>query len=351
MQMISPFLTLTLLLTFCLFGPKEVYPANKQLKVITFNTYLLCVGPKCLLRSVPEIKERKKLIVKWLKKQNADIVFLQEIWQPEQFDFIRKESGYPHSIYFGEESDLALLSRYPLSHPKFIPTHWQGSHGEDCKKGVVGYRYGFASAKMDYNGTEVLLANVHPIARRVAIKGFVEPADAITPERLILQLNFWNELKNDLQLKPIIFAGDFNMNPDSVEYAHFERRFRLTNTLIPNKNLCSYCSSNSLAQWQGNPAEGVIDYIFVNDFFSIVDAKIDFPKPDLSDHQPVEAVLELNQIPRRDRSRPVPTKDEINELIQYVKKVSLSPYCYLSYEMGWKQKKKTIKFLKQFNEN
>src|SRR3989338_3056559 len=114
------------------------------LKIITFNV--------CLLREVPDIEARKAQIAVWLKEQNADIIFLQEVWQAEQFDFLKRESGYPYGVTFGEKSEMAVLSRYPITSSDYIPNRWQGSYTEDCKKGVVGYRYGLGLATVDIGG-------------------------------------------------------------------------------------------------------------------------------------------------------------------------------------------------------
>lgn len=361
MNFIKRLVIISLLIIPLLLTPHSSTAKTPMLKVITFNAYLLCVGPKCLLRGSPDLDERMDKIVEWIKEKDADVVFLQEIWQPEQFEFIKKESGYPFSVYFDESSDLAILSRYPLSNAHFIPTHWQGSHSEDCKKSVVGYSYGLGTVEMDFNGTKILLAHAHPIARRLDIRGFAKPADLLTPERLILQLDFWNSLKDQLHSRPLVFAGDFNMNHISVEYYFFSRLFGLKDTLgtiLKNKydreHICTYCADNSLAQQQGNPSEGVIDYIFANEFFDIVDAKINFPQPDLSDHQPVEAILRFNsQIVNRKSSivNQAPTKNDIEPLINYIENVSLSPFCYLSYKMGWKQRKRTLRFLQELKGN
>lgn len=341
--------TLFLLLIFPIQKGFSQYQ-QRPLRVVSLNAYLLCVGPRCLLREVPSINERMISIAEWLKEESADIVFMQEIWQPEQLDFIKERSGYPHAVYFGETSDLAILSYTQLTHVSYLPTHWQGSYSEDCKKGIVGYRYGLGLAEMEWDGQNILLASAHPIARRASIDGFASEADAITPERIILQLDFWNALKSHPHTGPLIFAGDFNMNPDSLEYAHFNSQFGLLDSLgnvrdYEKRDLCTYCGENSLAQQQNNPTEGVIDYIFVNQYFRILDAKIYFPKPDLSDHQPLMATLSVQDpIARQQYSGP-PLKDPIDGLIQYIKNVSLSPYCYLSYEMGWRQRERTIEFL------
>ncbi|MBI4411722.1 MAG: endonuclease/exonuclease/phosphatase family protein [Deltaproteobacteria bacterium] len=327
------------------------------LKIITFNVYLLCVGPECLLREVPDVEKRRPMIAQWLKEQNADIVFLQEVWQVDQFDTLKKESGYPYGIYFGPLSEMGILSRHPITGADYFPNRWQGSYIEDCKKGVVGYRYGLGLATVNVGGTEIVLANAHPIARRRDIAGFSDPADRLTPERKMLLLEYWLALKDRMETKPLIFAGDFNMNHQSDEYRFFERLFAMTDVIEKKSGeepFCSYCDENTYAKKQGNPTEHVIDHIFFNDFFEPVSARIDFPKPDLSDHQPVEATLRIGSIPPTE----VPTLGqlpprhsvalEIDALIDYFEKVSLSPYCYLSYELGWEQKQKTLRLLKKF---
>ncbi|MBI2339061.1 MAG: endonuclease/exonuclease/phosphatase family protein [Deltaproteobacteria bacterium] len=330
------------------------------LKIITFNVYLLCIGPFCLLREVPDIESRQAQIAVWLKEQNADIVFLQEVWQAEQFDYLKKESGYPYGIYFGPLSEMGILSRTPITGADYIPNRWQGSYAEDCKKGVVGYRYGLGVATVDVQGTEIFLANTHPIARRGDVEGFRESADRLTPERKFLLLEYRLLLKDRIATRPVLFAGDFNMNRQSAEYDFFRRLFPLNDAVAAplaveerkgDEPFCSYCESNRYAKRQGNPSEHVIDHIFFNGFFEPVSARIDFPKPDLSDHQPVEATLQINlnppptSAPTVDRLPP----EEIDSLIAYFEKVSLSPYCYLSYELGWIQKQKTLHLLKELN--
>lgn len=356
-----PKLRLSLFFILCFSFPYPAQAAPPPLKVITLNTYLVCAGPWCLLREAPEVEKRMEQAAEWLKKQNADIVFLQEIWQPEQFEYFKKNAGYPYSVYFGEESDLAILSRYPLSDSQFKQTSWQGSYYNDCKKTLVAFHYGLGTVMVNINGNRVLLANTHTIPRRKDLEGFDRPADVLTPERLTLLLEFRTWLKEDLYSHPLIFAGDFNMNPIADASTFFHRLFDLTDTF---KNValvkkykgpfCTFCEKNKWNIEKGSPGEGILDYIFSNRFFKPVSGKIHHPHPEFSDHQPVEVLLEIKNKEYNAKKSPslseLVNAQEIDELINYFKNVSFSPYCYLSWELGWKQRRRTIEFLRQIKE-
>jgi len=332
-----------------------------RLKVITFNTYLLCLGPGCILHEVPDVKKRLKQITAWLKRQNADIIFLQEVWQPEYFEYIRHNSGFPYSIYFGEETELAILSRYKPGKLVLHEKNWIGSYVDTCKLRLLGYNFGGGYIPINVNGRQVILYHMHLAPPRYPhLKGFSSYEDQLTPERLINVIERRDFIDKFLSKKPVIFAGDFNINFKSRAYDLFKRIFPMKNPLeifykniLEDEKTCSFCGFNKLNIQSNQPSEGVLDHIFVNSFFKIKNAEIHFPESDLSDHQPVSADLTLKKvdklnIKKNDSFKELISVDEIKALKLYIENVTLSNYCYLNIKTGFMQRTQTIEYLNKF---
>lgn len=326
----------------------------KEIKIMTFNTMLVCVGPGCILANSPKVEERKREIGEYIASQDLDLVFLQEVFQDSQFNTVLKFSKMPYSYYVGADTGLAILSRYPLSDTKFVPYRWQAASFRDCKRLFVGKKLGFASAIATLDdGSKISIASTHLLPRYDDMPGFALPADEHTPQRKANILELREELYKLPKEFPIILAGDFNMNQKSEENAFFSRVIDLENVLkkkTPNNlwaNLCTYCDANPYVIEQGNRGEGVIDYIWISkNSFSISDVKINKDTDRFSDHRAVVATLRI--VTPVNYYNPLPvSNEEVEKLKIYFEKVSINPLCWLAPSIGWTERGTTLQFLEK----
>src|SRR5262245_32256363 len=94
--------------------------AHTSLKVLTYNTHLYGNTVAGILRFADAT--RADLIADMIRLEDADIVGLEEVWDPTLAAGIVARSGYPSYFYGGEKDDpydilnsgLLLLSKYPI---------------------------------------------------------------------------------------------------------------------------------------------------------------------------------------------------------------------------------------------
>jgi len=180
---------------------------NKNLKIVTLNIWRYF-----------EWKKRKAKVIDFLKKQKADIIFLQEAayderlknkW-PNQVEEINEALKYKSTFYgkirnmkkwFQEPIDwkmhygLGILTNYPITKKKLVIL----PHVELDKN------FGFLYIEMQTPQGKVNIVNVH-----------LENTDKGSKEQLKYILNWCKKRK----IKPII-AGDFNMRiTDNMKLAN-----------------------------------------------------------------------------------------------------------------------------------
>jgi endonuclease/exonuclease/phosphatase family metal-dependent hydrolase len=170
---------------------------NKNLKIVTLNVWRYF-----------DWEKRKDKVINFLKKQKADIVFLQEVayderlkdkW-PNQVEEINEALKYKSSFYgklrdmknwFQDSIDwkmhygLGVLTKYPITKKKLVIL----PHVEWDKN------FGFLHIEMKTPQGKIDIINVH-----------LENTDKGSKEQLKYILNWCEKRK----IKPII-AGDFNM--------------------------------------------------------------------------------------------------------------------------------------------
>jgi endonuclease/exonuclease/phosphatase family metal-dependent hydrolase len=265
---------------------------EKDLKIITFNIWDLPLWFN---------KERRARIAKvaeYLKKQNADIICLQETWDAANQQFLREKMSPEYFCAFGEYrsqkrwfKDLAnfcgglmIFSRFPVSEERFFP-FW----------------------RLNFSPTEM-----------VGHKGFLEAVLA-TPWGKLRVINthlhswtFWGGKFRLRQLKkimnrlgvdgsPVVLGGDFNQH-DMLGKEPFAALLAENNFKIPagEESLYSapsYRTENPLADIWFNrlPFSHRLDYIFTRGLeqwdFSVKDHRPIVLEPPLSDHDPVELII------------------------------------------------------------
>jgi hypothetical protein len=326
-------------------------------KVITFNAMLVCVGPRCILADSDDRVERTKKIGPWLKSQNAEFVFLQEIWNSSQYEEIFKASGSPYGHYFGP--DLAILSKYPLEGMKHHRFRWQGAYQQDCKRlsFAFGTQTALAFAKLP-NGRRLALGNSHTLPRWAEIPGFRDPSDIHTPGRQFTILELLDFYGRELKDEPFIWAGDFNMNQISDEYAFFMKLSGLVDTFreanrgsqFDWSKACTFCDFSPYVRKQKIPGEGILDYIMVSaKDFTPISSEILPETEHLSDHLAILTELRLNEGSSGLRRFARASTEDLARIRRYFEEVSISPWCRLAGPSGWFERRAAQEFLAAYD--
>jgi len=231
-----------------------------------------------------EWEERKEKLINFLKEQNADIVFLQEVAYDErlkdkwanQIEEINKQVKYSYSA-FGELREmkkwhdkpidwimycgLGILSKYPIKYSEVIilpPVE------KDKKSGFM--HIVIETPKGDLN-----LINVH-----------FENTDAGSKEHLKETLE-WCKNKG---IKPII-AGDFNMQVTENLKELAEKDYQISYLIKPYKSFMP-------TEFSNNTIPITLDYIISHkEEFEM--KEVECINNDISDHNPVIAGVELKK--------------------------------------------------------
>lgn len=323
-------------------------------KVMTLNTYLLCVGPKCVLADSPDPNDRAKKLGEWIRRHDPDIVLLQEVWQERHFKRIAQAAGLVYAFHGGTYSESGILSKFPLSEARFVPLKWQASRRNECKIVFAGYRFGVILAKVEVApGQRIVIGSYHGRARFIGTPGFADAADEVTPERKINLLEIVQALREFAEPgEPIILGGDFNMNQISEEYPFLMRYGGLRDSfreIVGDEKWrkeTTYSDANPLVQAQGLPNEGILDYVFASPAgLKILDSRILKDVGDLTDHYGVMSTFEKSATAGERYDPPRPERGEMDGLIQYVRNVKSDLFCKLSAMKLWGQKRKVEMFL------
>jgi len=229
-----------------------------------------------------EWEKRKEKLVNFLKKENADIVFLQEVAYDErlknkwknQIEEINEKTGYLSSN-FGKLMEMkkwhdkpidwimfygfGILSKYPIKHSEVIIL----PSVEKNKK------FGFMHSTIETKKGNVNLINVH-----------FENTNKGSKEHLKQTLN-WCAKRN---IKPII-AGDFNMKviKDLKELA--KKDYEISYLIKPYKSFMP-------TKFSHDKVPIILDYIIIDkEKFKFMG--VECINNDISDHNPVVAEIEV----------------------------------------------------------
>ncbi|MDD5527599.1 MAG: endonuclease/exonuclease/phosphatase family protein [Patescibacteria group bacterium] len=265
---------------------------KQDLKIITYNIWDLPLWFN---------KERQARIAKvaeFLKKQNADIVCLQETWDAENQNLLQKMMGPDYFCAFGEKKSqkhwlknfsnfcggLMIFSKFPVSEENFFPfPRLNYSFTEMC-----GHK-GFLEAVLETPWGKLRMIDTHLHSWIFWGKKF----------RLKQLRKIMSRLEaNDL---PVILAGDFNQH-DILGHELFAAMLANNNFNIPagEESLFSaptYRRENPFVDMWPNrvPFSHRLDYIFTRGLerwgFAVKDHRPIILEPTLSDHDPVELVL------------------------------------------------------------
>lgn len=282
----------TLHATFKLFGNQgSSEKADNHLRVLTYNVHnFKKFGSKIDL-------ETKRQFMDLIRKQDADVLVLQEFYtrfkgEYNLKDSLEKKLGFKYSYFMSNKKNtheargLAIFSKYPLSNKSFLAFDATGSNG--C-----------LSADISYKNRIVRIYNVHlkSISFGRIDYDYLEKVTEVGPDkqsskRIYRMLNnaFKKRAENVELLKeelnktqiPYIIAGDFNDTPASFAVK------QLTGDL---NNAFKQKGSGLGITYNGKFPNFQIDYIATTKDFKIINYQVTREK--LSDHYPVRSDLEL----------------------------------------------------------
>jgi endonuclease/exonuclease/phosphatase (EEP) superfamily protein YafD len=199
-----------------------------------------------------------------IHEADADIVVLQEVFDPAEAALREALADeYPHTAIHTTEiptQGQAVLSRYPILEDEFIRSH-----------------LGHQRTLLEIGGRQIAVYNVHP-----AHPGMV----ALDVSRRTEDIGRIIEMAQaDAPAMPVIFAGDFNMTPNTADYA------RITETFTDAHREAGFGLGYTFPGDAPLPLAR-IDYVFHDADWRAVDARV-WDRTGGSDHYPVYARLAL----------------------------------------------------------
>lgn len=268
--------------------PSSPLPAVRgpTLRVMTFN-----------LSRMQAVRRSSRSFFK--KRRNLDILFLQEVWgTPERgprprFQEAMKE--LPHAVWHhpadaGSGTGLGILSRYPLRDVRVLPLPSVPFRGGVCSKTVL------LTAKLVVKEKIIRVGTVHLCPPAVPwLDEKLRPVDLSAGAlwswfRRVRDFEYARKsqmvmlrLFADGGGEPFILAGDFNATPFSLDM------LRISPSM---KNAFGERGSGFGFTYFIGPFGAQIDHILFSEGFRVRAAEV-ISEPVLSDHRPVEALLEI----------------------------------------------------------
>jgi endonuclease/exonuclease/phosphatase family metal-dependent hydrolase len=244
----------------------QMNPQSTTFRVVCYNTHLFGND------SIPGLPRwldaaRAFFIGDVINDDGADVVGLQEVWDPAFFGTIASQSGYPSGFYGGSvapgrvlNSGLALYSAHQIQSPAQVVYSDvdMASFDSMASKGFVSctitkgpFTIGFFSThtQSGESSTNALFrgAQLQQLGAAVAAYRQVFPG------------------------RPVVVVGDFNVISESPEYAGAMRgsmwgtartKDGLRNLPITNDPWCTSCQSNQLNMHFNSSAGNIrLDYV------------------------------------------------------------------------------------------
>ncbi len=270
--------------------------------------------------STPDPIGRIKKLAQYVMKNRPEVLAMQEMWQDHLWQRFLKELsslGYPypldenHAVHFSHvgkgNTDLAILSQYPLTDVNFVPFDEQGFVHDMCGTMLTNERFirGVGTVVAHIDGREVLIANTHPMHRSpdpTHEKNTNRYEAQFSALRAVQAMEVWATLEPHIDDRPVILTGDLNVRPGvhPVTGAKGEYEWDVWRTLFSDfqfssdklaRGACTYCPGNPLNE-VGN-WEGVLDHILTIGA-SLLDSKIVRNK--ISDHYFVRSNIAITEV-------------------------------------------------------
>jgi endonuclease/exonuclease/phosphatase family metal-dependent hydrolase len=270
---------------------------EQRLKIMTFNIWDLPLWFN---------KERRARIGKvadYLKRQDADIICLQETWDAENQQFLREKMSPEFFCAYGEYRSqkrwlkdlsnfcggLMIFSRFPIDGEAFFP-FWRLNYSPTE---MVGHK-GFLEAIVETPWGKIRVVDTHLHSWTFWGGKF----------RLRQLKKIMNHLGKDGS--PVILCGDFNQH-DILGHEPFADMLAENNFTIPagEESLFrtpSYRTENPFADIWCNrlPFSLRFDYVFTRGLehwgLNVKDHRPIVLDPPLSDHDPVELILTADEL-------------------------------------------------------
>ncbi len=253
------------------------------LKLLTLNLH-------CFAET--KIQEKQKAIANKILDYDIDVVFLQEVAQTKNAETISglvKTDNYawkllellkainpeyqlfyiPFKIGFNiYEEGLGIISKHPLINKssKYISQTRDFANWKTRK---------LLRCELYIEESKVVLATTH---------------FGWTDENEIFEKQFDLATEDFDKASVVIMGGDFNITPDSQEY-EFIKTQGWTDIFIDNKSLFHEPTFNNKAASKAETLR--IDYIIVNNPFSLINGEILFKDHPVSDHYGVYAEISI----------------------------------------------------------
>ena len=198
---------------------------------------------------------------------DADIVAVQEYWQIARRTMEPAlAEAYPYvATHIGDSpvQGQALFSRYPILEDEYIV-------------GSVPVRFGHQRTRLDIDGTEIVIYNVHPVHPLVTnLDTSLRTADVED----VLQ-------RARAEDAPTIIMGDFNLTPFTGDYARIAADYTDAFRVVGRGLGYTFPAGGAL------PPLARIDYVFYDDHWTAASARV-WPRSGGSDHHPIYAELVL----------------------------------------------------------
>lgn len=239
-----------------------------SLRILTLNCWSIPIPLLCKDR-----KERIQSIAESLSTDDYDVVLLQEIWSPSDYNFISQvtATNFPHSHYFHSGaigSGMCIFSRFPIKDTHYLQFHLNGYAHKLLHGDWFGGK-GVGLVKLDMNGLNinVYVTHIHAEYNRVD--------DEYRGHRLIQSFQLSQFVKHTSEsCDLVIVGGDFNMDSSYLSYKLILANAMLCDTWNKKKRVSgdhygygctdetptnSYTSSSSLEKY---PYGRRIDFIF-----------------------------------------------------------------------------------------
>ena len=233
-----------------------------------------------------------KNVLAFLRKEDADIVVLQEVFnglnqklnpQYRAFSIVKRELGYPHSLFAPAFLDISADSQVENGNAIFskFPINTHRIHFFDVPYGT------YIDAPGNYERCPRILvhAQLQVETRRLNvfnIHGIYGLSGEDNQRRLAMSKTIVSLIKNK---ENVILAGDFNLPPQTETIRNIEKHLTSVfgDTLITTFNM----------KRKENPDYGkvAVDMIFVSKNLKII--KRISPQVDVSDHLPLVCVVEV----------------------------------------------------------
>lgn len=263
----------------------------KELKALNWNVFLLPGFVQLVMNTYQE--ERIPLIADFIKEGDYDVAALQEVFTETYYQKLKQrlkdrypyDTGLPYRTWYKPvNSGLVIFSKYPLTGQKFYPFKRQRHADMFSSKGVQEVKVKVSEYKSFY------MVNTHFQAR-------TEHFEVRKDQLKLLDEQVLKDKRSGDQT--VVVAGDFNINLYSEEYKSLLKSAKMRPMTLVGPLL--FTTDAKLNTFKDDGRRELIDYIFVQSpkgkqkqrVLNPVGDYSDVKNGSLSDHMPIEAIIEI----------------------------------------------------------